>query len=125
MSLARLMMITEKIFGRMCRYMMRIGLAPIAWAATMYSRPRCESVSPRTKRIVPVQDRKASIRISDQTVGFNIAEMISSRKKLGIEFSVMIAHIDKAELTALVKPGDHAQGRPNQQRQRRPRDRNA
>src|SRR5688572_7622343 len=51
-------------FGRMCANMRRVSEAPMASAASTYSRTRCLRYSARTKRKIPVQPVSPRIKIT-------------------------------------------------------------
>jgi len=81
MLIARVTATIENRLGIMCTNMIRRSEAPIERAQTMNSRVRSEIVSPRTRRITPVQPISASTSTSASAEGENTAAMISSRNR--------------------------------------------
>ncbi len=55
-------MTTPMAFGRMCLKMMRVSDAPATRAASTNSRSRNDRNSPRTRRAMPIHEKKPSIR---------------------------------------------------------------
>ena len=69
-------------FGRMCRRMMRMSLAPAAFAASTNSFSRSDRKRPRTMRASPTQNRNA--RMIPIFIGWEIGIVIGADADLGV-----------------------------------------
>ncbi len=90
--------ITWLTFGRMCTNMREVAEAPIACAASTYSRERCFMYSARTRRYMPVQPVTARMMT---TVQMPLANQLAKGPLLSTAASEKISRIDGMEVKTL------------------------
>ena len=93
MSIAARTKMSGKMLGRMWLNMIRRSRAPIVFAATTNSRSRSENVWPRQYSEIPVQNSAPMTIVSVTGPGSQIAAMMSSRNKVGIDWRVVTNHV--------------------------------